>query len=67
MKSVTTYDEYLFDQINTPAKAYFLGLMYADGCVYHTVNSKNKTDYRTSICLQETDKTILERFRKELE
>jgi hypothetical protein len=31
MKRVTTYDENFFDVINTPEKAYFLGLMYADG------------------------------------
>ena len=33
MKKVTTYNEHYFDAIDTPEKAYFLGLMYSDGCV----------------------------------
>lgn len=32
MKLVTTYNEHFFDVIDTSEKAYFLGLMYSDGC-----------------------------------
>ena len=52
-----TLDEQYFENINTPRKAYFLGLLYADG----TVNNK-----RFSIALQEQDKHILESFLLEL-
>lgn len=70
MKKVTTYDEQFFDVINTPEKAYFLGLMYADGSTWH-IEKTGKFgnilyEYDTSISLQETDKSILERFKKAL-
>lgn len=52
-------DDYYFDCINTQTKAYFLGLMYADGC--------NRVELGHSfISLQENDKQILEIFRKEI-
>lgn len=51
-------DENYFDNINTESKAYFLGLLYADGC-----NQGNKT---ITISLQEEDKHILEEFNKQL-
>ena len=46
-------NEHYFDEINTPSKAYILGLLYADG--YHNVK-----DNTISITLQEEDKHILE-------
>jgi hypothetical protein len=49
-------NETFFDLIDTEAKAYFLGLLYADGC-----NHSNNT--LVSIGLQEQDRHILERFR----
>jgi hypothetical protein len=70
MKTVTTYNEHFFDVIDTPEKAYFLGLMYSDGCVWHTERT-GKTgnilyEYCTSISLQETDKDILDKFKNAL-
>lgn len=44
-----------FNKIDTESKAYFLGLLYADGSVF-----KN----RLSISLQEIDKHILETFKE---
>jgi len=44
-----------FEVINTEEKAYFLGLLYADGC-----NHKNST--MISLGLSEKDKNILEKF-----
>ena len=52
-------NENYFDEIDTPNKAYFLGLLYADGC--------NFTPKQTvSISLEEGDRHILESFRNEL-
>ena len=52
-------NEYYFDKIDTPNKAYFLGLLYADG--------SNFTPKQTiSISLEEGDRHILELFREEL-
>ena len=53
------FDEHYFDVINTPNKAYILGLLYADG-----YNSLDKLTIRLQ--LQYTDKEILELIRKEL-
>lgn len=53
-------NEHYFDQINTPTKAYILGLLYADG-----YNSLTKSTI--AISLQEEDKDLLEQIRKELE
>jgi hypothetical protein len=52
-----SFDEYYFKSIDTPSKAYFLGLLYADGC-----NSGRKL----MLCLEKTDKHILERLREEI-
>lgn len=52
-------DETYFDSIDTPNKAYFLGLLYADG--NYCPKKKN-----VSISLQENDKHILESFNAEL-
>lgn len=51
-----------FDNINTPNKAYILGLIYADGNNYIWGNK-----HCFSLSLQEEDKSILERIRDELE
>lgn len=54
-----TLNENYFDAIDTQNKAYFLGLLYADGC--------NKTDtHKISIGLKKDDKHILESFQTEL-
>jgi len=50
-------DEEYFNNVNTPNKAYFLGLFHADGC--------NGGRY-ISINLQEGDKHILEEIRKDM-
>lgn len=48
-------NEHYFDIIDTEEKAYFLGLLYADGCNYLKEN-------HISLSLQENDKKILEKF-----
>ena len=50
-------NHYYFKEIDTHRKAYFLGLLLADG---------NVTNNTVTISLQERDKHILESFKKEL-
>lgn len=52
-------DEHYFDKIDTPNKAYCLGLLYADGSNYPPKQT-------ISISLAEYDKDILEKMRMEL-
>lgn len=52
-----TYDKNYFKNINSEEKAYFLGLLFADGNVF------KKT---MSISLQEQDKNILEQFKNSI-
>jgi hypothetical protein len=52
------FNHSFFEKIDTEEKAYFLGLMYADGCIHKNI---------TRLALQEDDKDILEKFLKSLE
>lgn len=53
-------NEHYFDKIDTPNKAYIIGLLYADGC--------NMTDkHEIKISLQDNDKHILDSIKRELE
>lgn len=54
---IYSLDEHYFDEIDTSEKAYILGFIYADGCV---------SEDGFQISLQEKDKEILEKIRKEL-
>lgn len=58
-KKKYTVDKYYFDNINTENKAYFLGLMYADGW-----NDEKHT--KIGIQLSEKDSGILEIFKKDI-
>lgn len=53
-----------FDEIDTPNKAYILGLLYADGC---NVMNDTKCVYRWILYLQERDSHILEDIKSEIE
>ena len=54
------FNEHYFNKIDTPNKAYFLGLIYADGCVYPKKNS-------CAIKLTKEDDYILEEFKKDID
>lgn len=56
-------DHNYFENIDTEGKAYFLGLLIADGSII-----KNKNNYNHSIRLelQESDKYIIEKFGEEI-
>ena len=49
------FDEHYFDAVDTPEKAYILGLLWADGCNCSHNNS-------IQLSLQEQDKSILDRI-----
>lgn len=55
------YNESYFEKIDTEDKAYFLGLIYSDGCI---INNKNDYRYKVSLKLHIKDKHILEDFIK---
>lgn len=55
------YDENYFEKINSEDKAYFLGFIYADGCV---VNDTDKYRYQLSLKIHNKDNHILEEFVK---
>lgn len=54
-----TINENYFDNIDTPNKAYILGLLYSDGCNYRKAN-------HVKLELQESDKEILEKIKREM-
>ncbi|WP_299831686.1 hypothetical protein [uncultured Metabacillus sp.] len=53
-----------FDAIDTESKAYWLGFIYADGCVTTHKNSNSKI---LEIGLQLSDKDHLEKFKQDIE
>lgn len=58
------FNEHYFDIIDTETKAYFLGLLFADGCVKHY--TKGHGGWKTSIELQEQDSYILQNMAIEM-
>lgn len=56
-------NEHFFDDIDTEEKAYWLGFLMADGCVYH---GSDKNSYRLQINLAASDADCLERFNQAL-
>ena len=52
-------NEHCFDEIDTEEKAYWLGFIAADGCVY-----KNSNAWRLQINLKSSDKHHLEKFQE---
>lgn len=53
------FDEHYFKNIDTANKAYFLGLLYADGCIFLNKNS-------CAVSLKKEDDYILEKLKNEL-
>ena len=58
------FDENYFEKIDTPEKAYWLGFIMADGCIYHYKDS-NKVQFEIKI--KSTDGKHLERFAKSID
>lgn len=59
MESHLTFDENIFETINTEEKAYWLGFLDADGCIHNG----NNYDYRIELGLNKEDKKHLEKFK----
>jgi hypothetical protein len=59
-----TYNENYFEVIDTEDKAYFLGLIFADGCV---TNNPKQHRYQLVIKLHKKDVHILENFINSIE
>lgn len=58
------YDRDFFEVIDSEEKAYWLGFIFADGCVY--VNDEHNHSAEVTIQLQESDASHLRRFNKSL-
>jgi hypothetical protein len=56
-------NEHFFDIINTEERAYFLGLMFADGNNYRRIEPGAACKYEVAIKLQARDRYILDRFK----
>lgn len=56
-----------FSNIDTPNKAYFLGLIYADGNVSDNNRHVGNRHYMLTITLQEEDVGVLERIKDDIE
>lgn len=64
---VADCDENYFKDIDTPNKAYFLGLLYADGGF--TKNKRENGNYNLTLTLElkKEDKYIIEEFKKQIQ
>lgn len=58
------YNENYFENIDTEDKAYFLGLIYSDGCI---INNQDDYRYKLTLKLHNKDKDILLEFIKYVE
>lgn len=56
------FNKHYFDKIDTPDKAYWLGLLTADGCI---TNYHNR--WVTNLSLMKEDKALVERFALDVE
>lgn len=65
-KQVTLNHDY-FENIDTESKAYFLGLLMADGSLQKVKNSINSYSYHIGIALNTEDEKVIDIFRKEVE
>lgn len=57
------FNEFYFHEIDEENKAYWLGFIMADGCVY---KGSDKHSYRLQINLKRSDSNILEKFQKDI-
>lgn len=61
------YNKNYFKEINTPEKAYWLGFLYADGCITRYYKNEKLSTMGLELTLQEADKEHLEKFKQALE
>lgn len=58
----TNVNHKYFKVIDTPEKAYWLGFLYADGCIY-----KRSGTLTLQLCLHEKDVVMIEQFKSDIE
>lgn len=58
------FNERYFEKIDKPEKAYLLGFIIADGCIY---SESNSTYFRFQINLKQEDSYVLDFLQKEIE
>ena len=63
LSKIRKFNDTYFSVINTPNKAYFLGLIFADGWIVNNITLGN---YELGLQLQSQDKHILTKFNNEL-
>lgn len=63
LRKLKTFNSSYFHSIDTPHKAYWLGFIYADGCI---ISSKENRKYELTIEVDENDSYILDELNKEL-
>lgn len=67
-KKTSTFNENVFDSIDTEEKAYWLGFIFADGTISSSpLRGEAKTQYQFELCLSSKDKGHLEKFSKFIE
>ena len=55
-QNVTKFNEHIFDEIDTEEKAYWLGFIYADGCIQsHKEGVKKGYDFELSLALKDLE------------
>ena len=61
-----TLNENYFEKIDSANKAYFLGFLMADGCIYSRKTTKNKCQKWVRLSIHKKDIEVLEKFKEEL-
>ena len=64
--NVHSQDTKFFDVIDSEEKAYWLGFIYADGCISERVKNGKVSSMKLEITLNEGDKIHLEKFLKDI-
>lgn len=59
-------DKKYFKKIDTENKAYWLGFIMADGCVFKGCGNSRGNTYRLQVNLSRKDREVLERLKKDL-
>ena len=62
-----TYNKNYFKQITTETQAYWLGFLYADGCISRFYRNEKLKSMSLELTLQSNDIKHLENFRNDLE
>lgn len=62
-----TQNDQFFKVIDTEEKAYWLGFLYADGCISERIQYEHVVSLYCDLCLQSRDVQHLEKFKKAIE